>query len=194
MDGCLTPSRPRPWSLARRWLKNPRGVASIAPSSPQLADKMAALVPSGPGPVVEIGPGTGAITAGLVRAGLARQVWALEMDPVLVRLFRHAHPGIPVVEGDATQLSLLLAREGVTEIKAIVSSLGLLNMPPAVVDAIADAFAEVLPPGAPWVQYSYGRKPPVPPAVLARGGWKATPHGTVLANLPPARVWTFTRA
>ncbi len=194
MNECISAAGPRPWSLARRWLQNPKGVATVAPSGPALADRMASLVPPGPGAVVEIGPGTGAITGGLVRAGLGPQVWALEMDPVLARLFRHAHPEIPLIEGDATRLTTLLAQDGIHSVKAIVSSLGLLSMPSPVVSAIADAFAAALPPDAPWIQYSYGRKSPVPPEILARHGWKATPHGTVLANLPPARVWTFMRS
>lgn len=155
---------------------------------------MASLVPPGPGCVVEVGPGTGAITEGLVRAGLAGQVWALEKDTVLAQVFRRAHPAIGLVVGDATALAEIVAQEHMGPVKAVVSSLGLLSMPAPVVEAIAEAFAEVLPAGAPWIQYSYGRKSPLPRRLREAQGWQAVSHGTVWANLPPAQVWTFVRS
>jgi len=180
--------------MAKRWLTHPKTVASIAPSGPALADKMASLIPAGPGWVLEVGPGTGAITAGLFRAGMRDQVWALEKDPVLAAVFRHAYPSVRLIEGDATHLATIALEKGLLPIKAVVSSLGLLSMPASVVESFAENLSQLLPPGAPWIQYSYGRKSPVPSSVLERGGWVAKAHGTVLANLPPARVWTFVRS
>ena len=55
----------------RRWLKNPGQLGAIAPSSARLANAMARQVPrGGSGPVIELGGGTGKITAGLLRAGI----------------------------------------------------------------------------------------------------------------------------
>ena len=155
---------------------------------------MASLVPPGPGCVVEVGPGTGAITEGLIRAGLGDQVWALEKDPVLAQVFHRAHPTIALVVGDATALAHMVTQEHMGPVKAVVSSLGLLNMPAPTVAAIAGAIAAVLPAGAPWIQYSYGRKSPLPRRLREAQGWQAVSHGTVWANLPPAQVWTFVRS
>lgn len=47
---------------------------------------------------------------------------------------------------------------------------------------------ELLPPGAPFIQFSYALVPPIPaePELFSieRSGW-------ILRNLPPARVWVY---
>ena len=56
----------------RRWLKNPVSDRRHRAQQPRLADAMARQVPrGGSGPVIELGGGTGNITAGLLRAGIA---------------------------------------------------------------------------------------------------------------------------
>jgi phospholipid N-methyltransferase len=46
------------------WLRSPRQVGAVAPSGVRLASAMAGEVPPGPGIVLELGGGTGSITAG----------------------------------------------------------------------------------------------------------------------------------
>ena len=56
--------------------------------------------------VVELGPGTGAMTTAIEArlAPDARHV-AIELDPRMVGFLRQAHPGLEVVEGDAAKLA-----------------------------------------------------------------------------------------
>ena len=75
-------------------------------------------------------------------------------------------------------------------IRAIVSSLPLLNQPPARRAAlIEDAFA-LMAPGGVFVQFTYGVASPIPrPAGAGRFSAHAT--APIWLNLPPARVWTY---
>src|SRR6476661_957502 len=56
----------------RSWLDNPLSTGAITPSSPALARAMAAAVdPERPGPLIELGPGTGPVTEALLARGVA---------------------------------------------------------------------------------------------------------------------------
>ena len=55
----------------REWLVNPQRTGAVAPSSPQLAAAMARWLPRDSDSfVLELGPGTGAVTAALLKRGL----------------------------------------------------------------------------------------------------------------------------
>ena len=57
-------------AFALAWVRNPRRVGAIAPASKALAQAMADEVARvGPGLLIEIGAGTGAITQALARLG-----------------------------------------------------------------------------------------------------------------------------
>ena len=56
----------------RSWLEKPLATGAVTPSGKVLARTMARYVdPQAPGPVVELGPGTGPITEALVEHGVA---------------------------------------------------------------------------------------------------------------------------
>ena len=82
----------------------------MTPSGKALARTMAAYVdPSMPGPIIELGPGTGPVTEALVAQGIdpARLV-LVEFDPTFCRLLRERYPTATVVQGDAYSLRRLL--------------------------------------------------------------------------------------
>src|ERR1700686_967212 len=55
----------------RSWIERPLSIGAVTPSGKILARAMARYVdPNSTGPVVELGPGTGPVTAGLVEAGV----------------------------------------------------------------------------------------------------------------------------
>lgn len=176
-------------SFAQRMARNPRAVGAVSPSSPALAQAMAAEVdPSVEGRILELGPGTGAITRALLDRGVPpEKILAVEADGKFARLLRERIPGIELLEGDAMDAAEIGARG---PFAAVISSLPLLNFPNDEVAAFVEAILALLPPGAPFVQYSYGVKPPVPRDArvsmrLAAKVWR---------NLPPARIWVFTAA
>jgi phosphatidylethanolamine/phosphatidyl-N-methylethanolamine N-methyltransferase len=173
-------------SFVKRMARNPRAVGAISPASAALAEAMAQQVDfRQEGRVLELGPGTGAVTKALIRRGMdARRVLAVEADGAFARLLRARFAGLEVIEGDATDA----ARIGTMgPFSAIISSLPLLNFPNHERLSFVEEMLRLLPPRAPFVQYSYGVKPPLPRSANVR----VTLAAKVWRNLPPARVWLF---
>jgi phospholipid N-methyltransferase len=106
-------------------LRRPGQIGAVTPSSASLAGLLAAVVPrSGTPTVVELGPGTGAVTAAIdARLPPGGRHLAVELDPGMAAYLRQAHPGLEVVEGDAAKLGALLAERGVDRVEAVVSGL-----------------------------------------------------------------------
>lgn len=180
-----------------RWLRRPRRVGSITPSSQALGKAMAAVALDGlPADhlVIELGAGTGSITRALLSAGLAAErLVPVELDPELHVHLTRAFPSLRLLNGDAAQLPQLLADHGIARVGAVVSSLPLLAMPGRVVEAVVSAAISVLPAGRPLVQFTYGTASPVPADLARRLDLEAARIRRVWSNLPPAVVWRFTR-
>ncbi len=174
----------------RRLIRNPRQVSAIAPSSPFLARAMARTL--GPASrVVEFGPGTGSLTRGILSRGVRPENLAcFELDPDFIARLRRAFPGIAVHHAGADRAAEFVE----PGVDAVISGLPLLSMPPALVKSIVGAAFAVLKPGGQYIQFTYGPKPPVPEAVMTDLGLTARKGPYVLFNLPPARVYHFTRA
>src|ERR1700680_659194 len=95
----------------RSWMEKPLATGAVMPSGKPLARAMAQCVdPERPGPVVELGPGTGAVTAALIQQGVdpSRMV-LVESSPTFCRLLTGRYPQATVVQGDAYTLKRLLA-------------------------------------------------------------------------------------
>lgn len=174
----------------KSWIDDPGRTGSVTPSSPFLARRMASFVdPSVPGPVIEIGPGTGPVTEALIERGIDESRLVLvEYSPEFCKLLRERFPRATVIEGDAYALSKTLEGHLGEKAIAVVSSLPLFNQPPAMRSALArDAFG-LLVEGAPFIQFTYSVTSPVP---RKGSGLKAFSSDWVLRNIPPARVWVY---
>jgi len=185
-----------PQSLFWRELAaHPGRIGAICASSPRLAARMAAWVDlSVPGLVVELGGGTGVITAALLAHGVPRErLVVVEYSPVLAAHLARRFPGVRVIEGDAARLAewqregrLPRAADGQPHpIRTIVSGLPLLSMPHHVRARIVQAGVAALIAGGRLIQFTYtlrGRSP------WQGGGLVPRYSERVLANLPPARI------
>ena len=173
----------------REWFADPQRTGSVTPSSPKLAAAMARWLPSDPESyVLELGPGTGAVTQALIERGLREdRLVAIENNPKLARLLHRRFPRAHIITGDAWHLDVLLREqaEPIESVGAVISSLPLLNFPAAEADTLAEKIRAILERGGKWVQYSYH---------LGNGHHKSATHFQRLAskiiwlNLPPARV------
>lgn len=173
----------------RTWVAKPVLTGAVSPSGRRLARAMAAEVPQSDLPVLELGPGTGPVTAALIARGIAAErIVAVEYNPDFCRLLTERHAGLTVIEGDAYDLGATLPAGRAGPFAAVVSSLPLLTRPPEVRRALVeDALARIAPGGG-LIQFSYGVKPPV--AAIA-GRFTVRRTALVIANLPPARVWLY---
>jgi phosphatidylethanolamine/phosphatidyl-N-methylethanolamine N-methyltransferase len=174
----------------RTWFEKPISTGAVMPSSRVLARAMARYVdPLSSGPVIELGPGTGPVTAALVRQGVdpARLI-LVEFDPDFCRLLRTRYPAATVVQGDAYRLRRLLNSYVDEPAAAIVSGLPLVTKPLRTrLRLISDAMS-LLARGAPFVQFTYAMLPPIPKEL---SGVRAEASELIWMNLPPARVWVY---
>jgi len=176
----------------QEWFANPQRTGSVAPSSPQLAAAMAHWLPANPDIfVLELGPGTGAVTDALIKRGLREdRLVAIERNPKMARLLREKFPRAQIINGDAWHLDHLLRsrREPIESVGAVISSLPLLNFPPEEAEALTQKIRAMLEPDGNWVQYSYhlGKK-----QVRGAASFKLRASKIVWLNFPPARVSVF---
>jgi len=174
----------------RSWIEKPLSTGAVMPSSKMLARAMARCVdPQAQGPIVELGPGTGPVTAALVRHGIdpARLI-LVEFNPDFCRLLRTRYPAATVVQGDAYRLRRLLENYVDEPAAAVVSGLPLVTKPLRTrLRLISDAMT-LLAPGAPFVQFTYAMLAPIPKKLP---GMRAQASEMIWMNLPPARVWVY---
>ena len=176
----------------RSWLERPLVTGAVTPSGKMLARTMASYVdPRVPGPVVELGPGTGPVTEALVRRGVAQdRLVLIEFNPDFCALLRRRFPLATIVQGDAYDIRSAL--EGVLDggAAATVSSLPLLTKPLDQRLTLLEAAHGLMHRGAPFVQFTYAVVPPLPARSKA---YTASGSNRVWLNLPPARVWVYRR-
>lgn len=176
----------------RQWLRSPKSMGSVLPSSRVLAKAIAAEIAWQPGQyVVELGGGTGAITQGLIDHGIPRdRIVVIELDGSLYSYLKERLTGCTVIQGDATRLDEILARHKVGEISTVLSGLPMVGMPEAFQRAIVEQSFKVMKPGSFMLQYSYS---PIAPVPAAKFGITAKIARYVLWNFPPAAVWRYTK-
>jgi phosphatidylethanolamine/phosphatidyl-N-methylethanolamine N-methyltransferase len=181
------------WAFFRAWIRDPRRVSAIAPSSQSLAAAMTASIAATCAPVIELGPGTGVFTDALLERGVPEHRLALvELGDEFLEALRLRYPRATLVRHDASRLGALQFFDGELA-GAVVSGLPLLSMTPARVRRVLqDAFLRLRPGGA-FYQFTYGFRCPVPQRLLERLGLKATRVAIALRNLPPAAVYRIER-
>ena len=174
----------------RNWIEKPLRMGAVTPSSRALARTMAAYVdPQVPGPIIELGPGTGPVTEALVEQGVdpARLV-LVEFDPMFCRLLAERYPTATVIQGDAYGLRMLLDKLMREPAAAGVSGLPLFTKPLKMrLRLLFEAFS-LMAPGAPFVQFTYAAYSPIPRAL---DRVKAQASERIWNNIPPARVWVY---
>jgi phosphatidylethanolamine/phosphatidyl-N-methylethanolamine N-methyltransferase len=174
----------------RSWIEKPLHMGAVMPSGRVLARTMAQYVEiDSSGPVVELGPGTGAITSALIERGVdQRRLVLVEYNPSFCALLRDRYPHAKVVQGDAYRLRDSLWNVLSTPASAVVSGLPLVTKPMLTrLKLMRDAFL-ALAPGAPFVQFTYSVAPPIPKSLP---GVSTEASERVWMNLPPARVWVY---
>jgi phosphatidylethanolamine/phosphatidyl-N-methylethanolamine N-methyltransferase len=174
------------------WLRKPLQIAAICPSGMPVAAAMVRLVdPGWPGPLLELGAGTGGITRGLVKAGWPPgRIIACEREARLVEVLCRACDGIAALHGDATDLEFQLSRLGVDQLSAVISSLPIKWFPPEAQRAVLrPCFARLGADGR-FLQLTNAFSSPLP---IERLGIAGREVARVWRNLPPAQIWAYQR-
>ena len=186
----------------KSWVQNPLRTGAVVSSGPELASRMASfLTPRPHMKVVELGPGTGVVTKALFEEGFSnRNLNLIEYSPDFCEHLNSRYSGLTVLQGDAyalretlSQDGGFLAKEGDTDhlLDGVVSSLPLLTRPEPIRQTLLGEALQLLKPGAPFIQFSYGLLSPVKPV---QRGVSVFSSEWIWKNLPPARVWVYRKA
>ena len=174
----------------RAWMRAPLITAAMLPSGRALSRAVAAAVnPSTPGAIVELGPGTGAVTTALVERGIQpERLILIEFRPEFCELLRRRYPAARVISGDAFEAASILRHLGVGSLAAVVSCLPLYSKKPEHRERLLHDMLRLGPSGMPFVQATNFARSPIPfdPQDVA-----GEPSPRVWFNLLPALVWTY---
>jgi len=187
-------------TMLGRFVRSPRTIGAVAPSSRTLARAMVAgLDLSGQARVVELGPGTGVFTRVIgEELGAQARGLAIEIDPGFAKRLRGRFPNVEVVCGSAAELPALVQAHGFDHVDHIVSGLPFASLPAEVTTSVLDAIQSALQPGGTFTtfQYVHGYATPLASAfrrdLSARLGAKPS-RRLVWRNLPPAYVLGWRR-
>lgn len=187
-------------AMLGRFVRSPRTVGAIAPSSRVLAAAMIdTLDLSGAARVVELGPGTGVFTQAIAaRLGPDARCLAVDIDPGFVAALSGRWSRVEVVCGSAAQLPRLVEAAGFAQVDHVVSGLPFASLPGDVTTAVLDGIGTVLRPGGTFTtfQYVHGYHTPLARAFrreMSRRLGGAPSRRLVVRNLPPAYVLGWTR-
>jgi phospholipid N-methyltransferase len=182
-------------TFLREFVRDPVQLGAVAPSGGALARRMVEAAALAPGQViVELGAGTGPMTAEILRVRPAGSFVALEPNPALAAILRARFPTVRVDERRAQQLPAILAELGWGRADRVVSSLPFAIWPDALQREVFDGILAAMAPASRFVTFGYAHARPLP---AARRLW-ATLHDRfeevattriVWRNLPPALVY-----
>jgi phospholipid N-methyltransferase len=181
-----------------RFVRSPRTVGAVSPSSRALAAEMVRGIDmSGPTTVVELGPGTGVITRAIVEGlGPEANAIAVDIEPTFVSAIARMFPRIDAVCGSAADLTALLQARDIFPADHIISGLPFASLPSEITTTILDAVATSLRPGGTFTTFQYVSGYPTPLASAFRRALSARMGSepvrrVVWQNLPPAFVLTW---
>ncbi len=171
----------------KQFVVSPRYLGSITPSSHFLVERLIGLANvSGAREVVELGPGTGPFTAGLLSKmpGDSRLL-TVERDVDLANHLRArlVDGRLKVLAADAQNLPQLLEENGFdSRVPIIVSGLPFTSLPEGVRERIMRAIVSSLTPDGDFLLYQYS---PLMRAQLRRHFHQIESHWEI-RNIPPA--------
>jgi len=177
-------------AFLKRFMKRPRQVGSIIPSSPFLTRAMMSKIKWDDARyVAELGAGTGVFTRAIVRnLQPDGKLFVFEIDPAFKTMIENEHPDLTVY-GDATELHRIIGDLGIGQLDYVVSSLPFTVMPPRITVSILDAVDKCLKPGGKLIAYQYSRQK----KYYFEKRFENVSTSFVLCNVPPAFVFECTK-
>jgi len=173
-------------------MQGPKTVGSIVPTSSITAKKMASVINLNSGlPVLELGPGTGAITKAILGRGVKpERLVAVEYSTDFYNHLVRLYPGVHFINGDAFDLDTTLGALKGQTFDSVVSAVPLLNFPMQARIALLESLLDRMPSGRPVVQISYG---PVSPIIARPERYHIQHFDFIVRNIPPAQLWIYRR-
>ncbi len=186
------------FQFLQAFLKNPLKVGAIAPSSPELAQKMAKdIKPSENEIVLELGVGTGAITKVLQEIVPDEKSYlGIELDKNLVRSLKKNFPGLKIVRGNACEVFSLHQKTNLGKVGYIISCLPFVSIPNEIGEIILTEIDKFMVKGCVFRTFQYAHGYYFPSAIKLReymdkNYGKAKKSQIVMKNVPPAYTLTW---
>lgn len=180
------------------FLKNPLKVGSIAPSSPELAQKMIrGIFPHEDSIVLELGVGTGAITKFLQEiVPNSDSYLGIELDRSLVKSLKINYPQLRFVCGNACETFALHQKSKFGKVGFIVCCLPFVSIPNDVGEEILREIDKFMEQGCVFRTFQYAHGYYFPSAIKLREHMrnrygKAQKSRLVMKNVPPAYTLTW---
>ncbi|TWF95840.1 class I SAM-dependent methyltransferase [Saccharopolyspora dendranthemae] len=187
-------------TFLQRAASKPGQVGAVAPSSPHLAREMGSVIPRTGSPVVvELGPGTGALSAAIAdRLPSGGRHVAIELDSGMVEHLNRELPWLEVVQGDASHLGSLLPEIGIDRVDAVVCGLPWSIFPAQLQHDILQQVGSVLTPGGAFTTFAYLHALGMSGARQFRRRLDVSfdeviTTRTIWRNVPPARTYVCRR-
>jgi phospholipid N-methyltransferase len=177
-----------PLAFFKGFLRHPGVVGSIVPSSAFLARRLAARLHDARR-VVELGPGTGAVTHALLNVLSSRsRLLAIELDhDFAAMLAAESDERLIVHRGNATQLAHALNRHGIHPVDAVVSGIPFSTMSAEGGRLVVQQVWAALRPGGEFIAYQIRGDV----ARIGRDVMGTPQIGFELRNLPPLRIYSW---
>ena len=183
-------------TFLKNFIKRPMHTGAVWPSSPYLSLEMTRHVGlERSSAVVELGPGTGAVTTHIVNAlPRSAKFFAVELNCELCDCLRQKHPSVKIYNEDAADLGRLLKMESIESVDLVVSSLPWTVFPSKLQDRLLDVVTSSLRRGGYFVTFAYVQGTVLPSGVRFKSQLKQrfTRVGrshTEWRNIPPAFVY-----
>lgn len=187
----LLPQPDHPIAFLRGFLKRPKEVGSIIPSSRWMERRITRTAEiTNAKLVVELGPGTGGTTKALLNAmAPGARLLAIEINPRFCELLRETidDPRLIVHEGSAAEIPEALIKHDLDTPDAILSGIPFSTMPQELGLSILRSVRKSLKPGGRFVAYQFRD-------VVHTLGKRVFGPASVqieLFNMPPMRVYRW---
>ncbi|NKN35148.1 methyltransferase domain-containing protein [Agrobacterium sp. a22-2] len=173
-------------------MDRPKTTGSIIPTSSVTARKMASVIDLQSGlPVLELGPGTGAITKAILARGLPpERLVAVEYSTDFYQHLQRTYPGVRLINGDAFDIEKTLGDLKNLAFDCVISAVPLLNFPMQDRIKMLESLLDRLPAGRPVMQISYGA---VSPIIAQPDRYHIQHFDFIVRNIPPAQLWIYRR-
>ena len=180
------------WQFLRGFIKHPKMVGSIIPSSRILINKMLEPVDWANTKVfVEYGPGVGTFTRPILDLlGPEATLVTIDTNPDFTAFLKESidDPRLVAVSGSAADVEKILADRGLGKADYVLSGLPFSTLPPGVGQAIAKATAAVIRPGGAFLIYQFSPKV----RDFIAPFFERIERGFEWVNVPPATLfWAY---
>lgn len=176
------------------YIKHPKTIGAVAPSSKYLAEKMIENIDFGNcSAIVEYGAGTGVFTSEIVKKLMrgCAQFFVIEQNEYFYNILNKKfgkYRGVHIIHGDARNLKKYMRNYNIDSVDYIISGLPFASLPSDVSDTILSSTRRILSKnGGKFITFQYTlfkRK-------LFERFFDIESISVALRNLPPAFVFTM---